>query len=141
MKTTTTPEANTVIQRRRATDWKARQPWTDQEHRATTEAADELSLKLYHLAQIVRMAAFAAEARRTLEGIGDAMMHRPEMRETLNDAVPAMGNWNELPDPTSEVLGYIASEMDAAAAGLTGLAYDLANRLRAGEHGAAERVA
>lgn len=32
----------------------------------TASKADALSLKLYHLTEIVRLAAFAAEARRTL---------------------------------------------------------------------------
>lgn len=45
-----TPADKTVMMRR-AADWQARQPWTNQEHDTATEAADALSLKLHLAAQ------------------------------------------------------------------------------------------
>jgi hypothetical protein len=78
---------------------------------AATARADALSMKLYNLTEIVKLAAFAAEARRTLTGIESVMHYRPEMREAITTSVSASSNWSDLPDNTGDVLNYVAGEM------------------------------
>jgi hypothetical protein len=87
--------------------------------KAATAKADELSLKLYHLTKIVRLAAFATESRRTLQGIENALFFRPEMQEVLADAVPCFNNWAEMEDATSDVLCYAADQLEEISGGFT----------------------
>lgn len=122
-----------VANRRRADDWKARQPWTDQEHDEVTTKADNLYCKAWNLAQVVKLAAFAAEARRTLTDIEDELEHRPKVRDDLRNHVFQMTAWVGMPDPTGDALTYVADEMEAVAKNLCSLTYSLASRLKAGE--------
>ena len=41
-----------------------RKTWTAEEHDEATSKADDLSMKLYGLTQVVKLAAFAAETRK-----------------------------------------------------------------------------
>lgn len=116
-----------VISRRRASDW--RPTVTERERTAATTSADCLLAKVHENTQVLRLAAFAAEARRTLSAIEDALVYRPEMRAELRDSVSGMTEWAELEDTSAEVLRHTADELRAAAAGLAGLVHDLAGRL------------
>ena len=91
-----------------------------------THKADVLSLKLYHLTEIVKLAAFSAEARRTLKGIDDATFWRSEMKGFIEDAVSASNNWLELDDATSNVLAYVAGQLEEVNVDFTQNLYDLA---------------
>ncbi|MDO8713777.1 MAG: hypothetical protein Q7K13_04775 [Polynucleobacter sp.] len=93
---------------------------------AAKTKADVLSLKLYNLIKAVKLAAFAADMRRTLEGIDDATHFRPEMREIINEAAPYSRNWLEMEDPTSEVLLDLASQIETINSEFTETVYDLA---------------
>lgn len=135
--TSKTPE--NVANRRRADDWKARQPWTDQEHEAATDTADELAMKLYGLTQVVKLAAFAAECRKALTSIEDALEYRPKVKEDLRNHAHMVA-WMETPDPTGDALTYVADEMERASSGFSGLAYKLSYRLKASERGEADQV-
>lgn len=132
MSDATTKTAENVANRRRSTDWKARQPWTDQEHEAATDAADKLGLKLYGLTQVVKLAAFAAECRKALVGIEEALEHRPKVKEDLRNHVH-MTAWMEMPDPTGEALAAAAIEMESANHELSDLVYKLSYRLKESE--------
>ncbi len=88
--------------------------------------ADALSLELYNLIKIVKLAAFAADMQRTLKGINDAMYFRPEMQEIINEAVPCSNNWLDMENPTSEALAYLASQMETINSEFTETVYDLA---------------
>lgn len=99
---------------------------------AATTHADALSMKLYNLTEIVKLAAFAAEARRTLTGIESVMHYRPEMREAITTSVPASSNWNDLPDNTGDVLHYVAGQMDDMQDDLLKGVYDLARAAKKG---------
>lgn len=110
-----------------------RQPWTEQEHDEVTTNADNLHCKAWGLAQVVKLAAFAAEARRTLTGIEDALTHRPKVRDDLRNHVFQMAAWSEMHDPTGDALTYVAGEMEVIAGSLCNLTYSMASRLTAGE--------
>ena len=64
---------------------------------AIKDQSDEYSLKIYHLMNVVKLAAFAAEARRVLIGIDDATHYRPEMRAAIKQSVELSRNWPEMP--------------------------------------------
>ncbi|MDB5745095.1 MAG: hypothetical protein JWR68_3410 [Polaromonas sp.] len=94
---------------------------------AATSRADDLSLKLYNLTEIVKLAAFASEARRTLKGIDSVMKHHPEMRADVTSSVDTSNNWLVMEDTTSTVLSYMARELEAVNSDFTQTMYDLAN--------------
>lgn len=118
-----------VIPRRRASDWSALTQ-ADRDYIAETElSADRLLARIYENTQVVKLAAFASEARRTLTAIEDTMVYRDEIREELRDNIVGMTEWAEMEDTAAEVLRYTADELRTAAAGLAGLVHDLAGRL------------
>jgi hypothetical protein len=113
-----------------------RKPWTEQDHDEATSKADDLGMKLYGLAQVVKLAAFAAEARRTLTDLEDRLIWRDKVREDLRNHVHQMTAWAEMPDTASDALQFIAGELAQANEEFTGLSYRLANRLRENEQAA-----
>lgn len=84
-----------------------------QQPRAAAAAArfDEISLTLHNLTEIVKLAAFAAEARRTLTEIDYTLQYRPEIKEVIRDSVLSAAQWSEMEDNTGDVLDYIARQL------------------------------
>ena len=80
---------------------------------AATGNVHDLSLKLYHLTEIVKLAAFAAEARRTLKEIQWVMDYRPDMQEAISNDVRCCNNWAEMPDASADVLANVARQLEA----------------------------
>lgn len=80
--------------------------------KAATGKADALSLKLFNITEIVKLAAFAAEARRILEEIENVVQFRPEMKEVISDGITESANWLEMEDASSHVLSYVARELE-----------------------------
>lgn len=80
---------------------------------ALMTAADELSFKLYNLAELTKLAAFASEARRTLTAISDLAKILPEVGDNIKQCVPSPRAWSERHDNTGEVLFYIADELQS----------------------------
>ena len=76
-----------------------------------TTRFDEISLTLYNITEIVKLAAFAAEARRTLEGIRNALHYREEMQEVIRDSVLNSAQWSEMEDSAGDVLDYVARQL------------------------------
>lgn len=74
--------------------------------------ADELSLRLYCFEQVLKQAAFAAEARRTLSEINNAIAFDPETENKLSERVEALGQWMEMEDTAGEVLRFVSCEID-----------------------------
>ena len=95
--------------------------------KAAISKANDLSLKLYQLTEIVKLAAFSAEARRTLKGIENAKIYRPEIEKVIADAVTASNNWLEMEDATGNVLAYVARQLDEVNGDFTQNLYDLAD--------------
>lgn len=113
-----------------------RKPWTEQDHNEATSKADAASMRVYGLASMLKVCAFAAEARRTLTEIEDRLTWRDKVREDLRVHINHMTNWQEMPDASSEALQYIAQELAQANEEFANLSYRLANRLRDGsDHG------
>ena len=79
---------------------------------------------------MLRVCAFAAEARRTLTDIEDALVYRDKAREDLRSHVYAMTNWAELRDTSGDALEFVAQEMAAAMEESVDLIYGLASQLR-----------
>lgn len=75
---------------------------------AVRDSANTDSLALHHLTNIVKLAAFACEARRVLTGIYDS----EETRNQIKNCAPAMNSWTEFDDVTSDVLQDVAIRLD-----------------------------
>ena len=76
-----------------------------------TNKADDLSLKLLRITQIVKLAAFASESRRALESIERTAEHWPDMRKAIIDGCEGSATWTVLDDVCGSVLDYIAEEL------------------------------
>ena len=81
--------------------------------RVASDAADTDSLALYKLTNLVKLAAFACEARRTLEGIDGALTYQPKAKEAISQQVSYSNNWSEFEDVTAHVLQDVALQMEA----------------------------
>jgi hypothetical protein len=101
---------------------------------ATTKAirdqADEDGLKLHHLMNVIKLAAFATEARRVLEGIECVTLYRPEMAAVILESVPGSKSWTTQDDEVGSVLSNVAFELSALAGEITDRAYALATHLQ-----------
>ena len=81
--------------------------------RVASDAADTDSLALYKLANLVKLAAFACEARRILEGVHDALELQPKAKEFIAERVQYRNNWVEFDDVAGHVLQDVAMQLDA----------------------------
>lgn len=100
---------------------------------AATCKADELSLRLFNLTEIVKLAAFAAESRRVLRDIKNAALYRPEMQKVIDDSSERPHTWMEMDDVTGNVLDYLSRQLEEVNNGFLSAVHDLAN---GGNHGA-----
>ena len=105
-----------------------RKPWTAEDHDEATTKAETISMRVYGLASVLRVFAFAAEARKALVSLEAAFEHRPKVRDDLHNHAH-LANWKEMPDSSSDALEFIAQEMAAAMEEGVNLVYGLAHRL------------
>ena len=73
-------------------------------------------IPLYQLQSLLRLCAFAAEARRTLRDYADCERYKvipPEVLERLKDWVPARCEWETHDDYLGQVLSMAASHVQA----------------------------
>lgn len=77
---------------------------------------DAQAQEVYRLAQVVKLAAFAAEARRTLEAIGNACVLDRQLADELAQHVDAVNNWGTFDDVSGEVLRGLGSSLEHIAA-------------------------
>lgn len=68
-------------------------------------------VKVMALKSMVEVAAFAAEAQRTLEGIQYAGKVFPEVDKAIRQNVSASGNWAVMELPIGDLLSHVASEL------------------------------
>ena len=88
-------------------------------------ASDELSFKLHNLLEIVKLDAFAAEARRPLNAIHSLAQILPgEVGDNIERLVNAPNAWNEIEDNSGGVLHYIADELESAREALEGVRHE-----------------
>lgn len=106
-----------------------RKTWTAEDHDEATSKADALSMRVYGLASMLKVAAFAAEARKALVSLEAAFEHRPKVRDDLHNHAH-LANWSEMPDASSDALQFIAQELVQANEEFANLSYRLATRLR-----------
>ena len=107
--------------------------WTAEDHDEATSKADALSMRVYGLASMLKVAAFAAEARKALVSLEAAFEHRPKVRDDLHDHAH-LANWSEMPDASSDALQYIAQEFEQVMEQNVEMIYGLAGHLRERAH-------
>ena len=98
---------------------------------AATDKADDLSLQLNRLTDLVKLAAFAVEARRVLGEIHEAKSRQPELDKANMKAVPASNSWLTMDDNAGEILSYVAVQLEKVNDGFTDNMYSL-SRLKKG---------
>ena len=84
----------------------------DAVQRAALDAAETDSLALYHIKNVVLLAAFACEARRTLKSTSNALQYHAEARSSVEELVRAPNNWGEFENVAGDVLQHVASQID-----------------------------
>lgn len=99
------------------------QPMNPDDHR--TDRADALSMRMYHLQNVVHLASFAAETRRALEGIENAMHFRPEMQQAIGEHVKCVNSWMDRKDVAGDVLEWVAMQMDEVNNEMTEYMYEI----------------
>ena len=70
------------------------------------------STKLHRLTAIVKLAAFASEARRTLEGIDSVLSSHPKTFEAIRTSLSGPSNWVDMDDVVSDVLRDVGNRLD-----------------------------
>ena len=78
---------------------------------AVRQAARTDGLALYHLTNIVRLAAFACESRRVSTGLDDS------------------NSWSDFDDVTGEVLQHVAFQMDALQEAMNNRPFELLKKI------------
>ena len=68
--------------------------------------------KLYRLAQIVRLAAFAAEAQRCLEAYNEGVARFPDCQRHISQTTTAINSWTCHEVNVSDVLTDVAHQME-----------------------------
>ena len=99
---------------------------------AARSKADTLSLQMYNLIGIVKLAAFAAEARRTLDAIRDLAHCRADVKQAIEDHVSAPSDWRERDDNAGEVLDYVARQLEEVNSEFTDAVHGLAWTIKTG---------
>ena len=79
---------------------------------AARESCNADTLALYRLTNIIKLAAFAAESRRVLSGIDDALNNSPKASELLNKSIKARMSWSDFDDVTGDVLQDVAAQLN-----------------------------
>ena len=82
---------------------------------AMNKAVEADSLALCHINNVVKLAAFACEARRAIQGINEALRYQDDARGIISDAVPAFNNWREFEDVAGDVLQQVSNQIEALA--------------------------
>ena len=81
-------------------------------------AVQDITYQLHELHNLLRLCAFAAEARRTLREISlceEVGIIPKDVQHKLSDSIHARGNWSELPDYLGPVLNDMAERVEALA--------------------------
>lgn len=92
---------------------------------ATHDAADADSLALHRLANLVKLCAFASEARRVLEGTDGALLYQPKAQEAIRENVTTCRTWIGMPDVTGEVLTDVAQQLEELGEAISRRPFDL----------------
>ena len=66
---------------------------------------------LYRIGNILKLAAFAAEARRTLDAVDGAIPYFKDAEKHLHETVTAWRNWTVMEDTVGDVLNDVAREV------------------------------
>lgn len=87
---------------------------------------ERLSLKMFYLQELVKLAAMASESTRVLSEIRGALEVHPEAKEFLTNHVRGLTSWEDRENNTGEVLAYVAEELGGLNSSFTDLAYSKA---------------
>lgn len=83
--------------------------------------SSEVWAELDNLKSIITLAAFAADARRTLEGIDEVKRWYPDTNERINDRVVASCNWGTHEDALPAVLAHVNDRLQSLLAAGEGM--------------------
>ena len=78
---------------------------------------DGVQRELLALENMVRLAAFATESRRILEGISAINRNFPEVSARIHQQVDCASNWAAHEDTSADVLSYVADRLASLALG------------------------
>ena len=92
---------------------------------AAIDRAETLSLKLSGLCEMVKLTAFASEARRALKSIHHVLGGYPGANEAITASRDTANQWATMEDNTSSVLECIARQLDECNQKNLQVAYDL----------------
>lgn len=92
-----------------------------------TNKAEDLSMQLIDITQLVELAAFAAEARRTLNAIQRLKRFDPVVCKTIDLHVKCPDDWGSFPDSSGLVLHEIGRQLEKINTAFTKTVFDLAN--------------
>ena len=90
----------------------APKPDIDAAINTVNDLVETLSGKLSNLGEITKLAAFAAETKRTLELYSDQAVYFPEFTNHLKECKEAENNWTCFEDSSSEVLKEVARQIE-----------------------------
>jgi hypothetical protein len=81
----------------------------------TPQVADRLTRihsDMVAMTNIVKLAQFAAEARRVLQGVEDLGRQNPEVASAIGESVEAPREWQVCEDVLGQVLGYAVNRLE-----------------------------
>ena len=99
---------------------------------AAIDQAEALSHKLDGLCEIVKLAAFAGEARRALKGIQRVLRGYPGAAEDIIASIDTANEWMTFEDNTSSVLKSVAQALQECNQRNVQAAYDLEGAIQKG---------
>lgn len=97
--------------------------------RAALDASEADAGALGHIKNMVLLAAFACEARRTLQEIDGVLVRETEACQTIKDGVVAVNNWTCFEDVVGDVLQQVARQIGDLSTGITDRAFDVGNKM------------
>ena len=78
---------------------------------AAVEQAETLSYKLDGICELLKLAAFASEARKALESIHQVLPYYPKVAARISANMDAANEWTTFEDNTGSVLQLIARQL------------------------------
>ena len=89
---------------------------------------------LYKLTNLVKLAALACEARRTLEGINGLLNYHPTAREAVMSGLNGPTEWADMDDVVGDVLKDVGDRLESLSDTIANRPAELAKRFGGVDH-------
>lgn len=96
----------------------------DQKH---NDEVDSLSIEMLYMQEVVKLAAMAAESKRTLRAVNESLAYMPEAKQQLEKEVHRMYAWEDRDENIGDVLTFVADRLTSLNGRLSELAYRKVN--------------